>query len=284
MIACLLALIIGTWNGQWFPSGRAEHRADAKTEARTIQRAGKLLRQGLDEMDPSGKEDIILCLNEMRDRETVEALCAAIGREKLKLAIISGYRRRDRFDTQQDAIITTLPVPTAHWSKWKQKKKLIPPRGYAYAEIAVTPAVTAAVYAVHLKSNYGATTEKIRADNRDKRSLPVAQLMEQEKPKRGAAARATIVAGDFNADCWREDFSDETIFTAFASGGFLNALAALPEDERVTHPNRRYGDSVLDYVMLRAFKIVGKPLVVPVESVSDHYAVFVRVATDPQSR
>ena len=280
MTALLLALIVGTWNGQWFPSGRAEHRAEAKIEARTIQRAGRILRAGLDEIDPSGKDDVILCLNEMRDRETVEALCAAIGRTNLTMAIISAYRRRDRYDMQQDAIVTTLPVATAHWSLWKRRRRTVPPRGYAYAEIVVSPAVTSRVYAVHLKSNYGATTEQLREDNRAKRSAPVEQLLEQEAPKRGASAAPVIVAGDFNADRWREEFKQETIFTGFEEAGYLNALAALPEDERVTHPSRTFGDSALDYVMMRGFRQVGKPVIMSADTVSDHWAVFVRAEPD----
>ena len=36
-------ITIATWNGNWFPSGRAEHRAHPDVEAATTVAAGKLL-------------------------------------------------------------------------------------------------------------------------------------------------------------------------------------------------------------------------------------------------
>ena len=41
----LLALVVGTWNGEWFPSGRAEHRASDEVERETIRAAGQMLRE-----------------------------------------------------------------------------------------------------------------------------------------------------------------------------------------------------------------------------------------------
>ena len=50
----LLALVVGTWNGEWFPSGRAEHRASDEVERETIRAAGQMLREGL-QFHPSSK-------------------------------------------------------------------------------------------------------------------------------------------------------------------------------------------------------------------------------------
>ena len=41
--AMLAALVVGTWHGNWFPSGRAEHRAHPDVEAATIEAAAKML-------------------------------------------------------------------------------------------------------------------------------------------------------------------------------------------------------------------------------------------------
>ena len=271
----IAAVVIGTWNGNWFPSGRAEHRAHPDVEAATISAAAKMLAEGLKRVDPAGTNDVILCLNEIRGPRAASNLVAQIGRKGLHVAVVSGYRRRDRFDQQQDVIATTLPVAEAHWSKWKVSGKYTPPRGYAFAAVVIDPATTANVYAVHLKSNYGATTAEIREENREKRTAAIAQVVEQEKPKRGRAKRPVVVAGDMNADCWRKEFKDEKLFGILEGSGFANPLALLPADARGTHPSRTYGDSALDYVFCRGLDSVGRPCIVPNDGLSDHQAVFV---------
>ena len=269
--AILAAVVVGTWNGRWFPSGRAEHRANPEVEAATVSAAGRMLKEALAEIDPEGTNDVILCLNEIRDPAAASNLVAAVGRKGLSVAVVTRYRRRDRFDMQQDVIATTLPVASAGWSRWRNAKELTPPRGYAFASVVVSPAVTANVYAVHLKSNYGANTAFKRDMNRDKRTKAVEQLMAIE---RGRRLRPAIVAGDLNADCWRKEFAEEKIFELFAGASFFNVLSLLPEGERGTHPSRKWGDSALDYIMTRGFKVAVPPRIVPNDELSDHYAVF----------
>jgi len=273
-----LALVVGTWNGEWFPSGRAEHRANDQVERATIRAAGQMLSDGISEVDPSGKEDILLCLSEIRDLETAQALCAAIGRTNLSVAIVTAYRRRDRFDQQQDVIMTTLPVPKANWSRWKTHKDAIPPRGYAHVEVVVSPAVTAAVYAVHLKSNYGQTSEEIAQTNRLKRAYAIEQLVEQEKPKRGKFRAPVIIAGDFNADRFSKSFEKETLFQTLFDAGFADAFEGVPQDGRITHPgSSRHAGSTLDYIFMRGCSVESPPKVVPALRISDHDAVFVKL-------
>ena len=269
------AVVVGTWNGNWFPSGRAEHRAHPDVEAATITAAAKMLAAGLKTVDPAGTNDVILCLNEIRGPKAASNLVAQIGRKDLRVAVVSGYRRRDRFDQQQDVIATTLPVAEAHWSKWKVAGKETPPRGYAFAAVVVDPATTANVYAVHLKSNYGATSKEIAALNRAKRTHAIAQLVEQEKRKRGRPFRPVVVAGDMNADRWGKDFKDEELFGLLEKADFANPLADLPAASRGTHPSKRYGDSALDYVFCRGLRSIGQPRIVPNDELSDHYALFV---------
>jgi endonuclease/exonuclease/phosphatase family metal-dependent hydrolase len=272
----LSAVIVGTWNGRWFPSGRAEHRAHAQVEAATISAAAKMLSGAINQMDPLGTNDIILCLNEIRDPLAASNLVTQIGRKDLAVAIITRYRRRDRFDMQQDVIATTLPVVDSHWSKWKNHREFTPPRGYAFASVVVGSAVTANVYAVHLKSNYAANTASKKELNREKRARAVSQLVAQEKPWRGKkATRPVIVAGDLNADCWRREFAEEKIFTLFEDAGFFNTLSLLPENKRGTYPSRRWGDSTLDYIMVRGFNTSSAPRIFIEDELSDHRAVFV---------
>ena len=273
--------MVGTWNGNWFPSGRAEHRAHPDVEAATITAAAKMLAGGLKTVDPEGTNDVILCLNEIRGPKAASNLVAQIGRKDLRVAIVSGYRRRDRFDQQQDVIATTLPVAEVHWSKWKVAGRETPPRGYAFAAVVVDPATTANVYAVHLKSNYGATTKEIAALNRAKRTHAIAQLVERERKKRGRPFRPVVVAGDLNADRWRKEFKDEELFGLLENAEFANPLADLSANARGTHPSRRYGDSALDYVFCRGLKSVDLPRIVPNDELSDHYALFV-LLKEPQ--
>ena len=271
------ALTVGTWNGNWFPSGRAEHRAPEAVEQAMIEEAGRMIKEGLAKADPTGKNDLILCFNEFRHDDTAEKLVKAIGRSDLKVAVVSGYRRRDRFDQQQDVIATTLPVAESNWSKWKNSKKNTPPRGYAHALIVIEPAVTASVYSVHLKSNYGATTAEIAESNRLKRAKAIEQIVGQEKPKRSEKnPHPVIIAGDFNADRWSAEFAEETIFKTLEDGGYFNSFELAASDKRATHPGRgKWGDSTLDYVFTRGMKPFGAPVIVPAKDISDHNPVFV---------
>ena len=273
-----LALVVGVWNGEWFPSGRAEHRANDQVERATIRAAGQMLADGILEVDPSGKEDVVLCLSEIRDLETAQALCAAIGRTNLSVAVITAYRRRDRFDQQQDVLMTTLPVAKANWSTWKTHTDAIPPRGYAHTDVIVSLAVTATVYAVHLKSNYGQTTEDIAKANRLKRAYAIEQLVAQEKPKRGKFRAPVIIAGDFNADRFSKSFEKDTLFQTLLDAGFVDAFEGVPKDGRITHPGSgRHAGSTLDYIFMRGCSVESPPKVVPALRISDHDAVFVRI-------
>ena len=278
LLAILAAVVVGTWNGNWFPSGRAEHRAAPEVEAATIAASAKMLASGLRNMDPSGTNDVILCLNEIRGPRVASNLVAQIGRRGLRVAVVTGYRRRDRFDQQQDVIATTLPVSEAHWSKWRNAGTDTPPRGYAFAAVVLDPATTANVYAVHLKSDFGAKDPVIVSENATKRLLAVSQLVEQEKPKRGKGPRRpVIVAGDLNADRWLPESPDARLFVALEKAGFTNLLAGLPPSERCTHPSPKFGDRTFDYVFCRGLESAARPQTVRSEGLSDHDALFANV-------
>ena len=164
-------------------------------------------------------------------------------------------------------------MASASWSKWRVAGRETPPRGYAFAAIVVEPSVTAHVYSVHLKSNYHDNTEEKRALSRAKRTRSIAQLLEQEKPKRGHCAAPVIIAGDMNADKWGRGFEREQIFKDVEAAGFSNPLALLPPERRGTHPSERYGDSALDYIFARGTS--GRDVfIVPNDGLSDHLALF----------
>ena len=274
------AVVVGTWNGNWFPSGRAEHRANPAVEDATTTAAAKMLAGGIAALDPEGTNDVILCLCEMRGPKAASNLVERIGRKGLRLVSISGYRRRDRFDMQQNAIATTLPVADAHWSLWRKEKGVLPPRGYAFAAVVVEPAVTARVYSVHLKSNYGATTPEKRADNIAKRESSASQIARTETNVRGTKPSFAIVAGDFNTDKWRREFAGERTIAILEEAGFSDLMDLMPVENRWTHPNGKYGNSALDHIFSRGFSSVVSPITVPSEELSDHYAFFGIISVD----
>ena len=137
------------------------------------------------------------------------------------------------------------------------------------------PAVTANVYAVHLKSNYGANNQEKRDLNRAKRTHSIAQILEQERLRRGRKAPPVIVAGDMNADKWGKDFAGERIFADIEAAGFKDLLELLPPESRGTHPSARYGDSALDYIFVRGLDGRTPPRIIPNDGLSDHRALFV---------
>lgn len=278
VLALLSAIVVGTWNGNWFPSGRAEHRAHPAVEAAAIDSAAEMLAGGISRLDPLGTNDVILCLNEIRNASVASNLVCRIGRTNLFVRVVTGYRRRgNRLDYQQDVIASTLPAAEANWSRWKNSKASTPPRGFGFAALVLSPAATAAVYAVHLKSNYGGNTEEKRALNREKRRLAVEQLLALEPPRVDATSRPVVIAGDLNADRWKREFSGERIFAALDAAGFLDHLGLLPPGRRGTHPSARWGASALDYVFTRGFSAVREPLIVSSNGLSDHDAVFALV-------
>ncbi|MBO5751000.1 MAG: endonuclease/exonuclease/phosphatase family protein [Kiritimatiellae bacterium] len=273
-IFLVAAVVVGTWSGNWFPSGRAEHRAHPDIEASTISAAAKMLASGLKAVDPEGTNDVIICMSEIRGPKVASNLVAQIGRAGLKVVSVSGYRRRDRFDQQQNVIATTLPVVESSWRKWSYRGKKTPPRGYAFASLLVDNVVTAGVYAVHLKSNYGGRSREAAALNREKRTIAVEQLLEDELTRQTSSKRASIVAGDMNADCWSKEFADEMLFKLFAKGGYTNLLGLLPPGSRGTHPSKKWGDSALDYIFSKGFDSVRQGHIESAIGISDHNAFF----------
>ena len=278
----LAALVVGTWNGSWFPTGSSRARANAAVEDATITAAAKMLAQGLDAIDPARTNDVVLCLNEIRRLSDASNLVVRIGRTNLVVATISGYRRRDRFDKQQDVIATTLPVVSAGWQKFRNHGKETPPRGYAYANLVFANATTGAVFTTHLKSNYRVGKNKdARAQNRAKRTHSVKQIIACADDAKLGKGGPVIVAGDMNADRWKAEFNDEKIFALFDAAGFLDLLGFLPPNGRGTHPSAKWGDSALDYVFTRGFRSVATPRIVPSEDLSDHNALFALVELEP---
>lgn len=267
----IFAVLAGTWNLKWFPSGRAEHRASASVEEANFAAAADVVRTG---MKGKGR---ILFLQELRDAGACSNLVAAIGDPKLHVAVASAYRdsRDNRLQWQQLAIVTDLPVIESGWKYAKRMGRKLVPRGYAYAILDGGADGRIACFCVHLKSNYGATKPEIVTANVAKREAMVRQVLAAAGK---VQADRFIIAGDFNADRFQPNFSGERIFPMLKSEGFLDGWEGASPDERGTHPgNTRFPDSTLDYIFHRGFGKTRSRKLAPANRVSDHRMVVMRL-------
>lgn len=265
----IFAVLAGTWNLKWFPSGRSEHRASKRVEQANITDAAEIIASN---MKGRGR---ILFLQEIRDPATCSNLVAAIGDASLRVACATAFRdfRDNRLQWQQLGIVTDLPVLESHWKYAKRSDSLFVPRGYAYALLDGGKDGKIACFSVHLKSNYGARREEKKKENMLKREAGMRQVIEAAAK---AGASKLIIAGDFNSDRFQKQFKDEKIFTLLETAGFADGWNGAAKEERGTHPgNTRWPDSTLDYVFHKGFNRVEARRLAPEHPVSDHrLAIF----------
>lgn len=277
MLAIILVfaeVTLGSWNLRWFPSGRAEHRASPRVEAANCADAAEIVRRDV------GAGKCILFFQELRDANAATNLTVAIARTNLVPAVTSAFKTRDRrLDWQQCAIATDYPVVDSGWGYWKGKP--LPPRGYAYALVDCGKDGLIACWCVHLKSNYGATTDKKRADNIAKREVSaenLKELVQAAKSPDGRQIAGYVIAGDFNTDPFGGEFADEHTIRILESGGFRDCFSGLPLSARGTHPgNTRYPDSTLDHFLCKDLEIVGKPRLSKSVELSDHRMIWLKI-------
>ena len=249
MLKCILifAVLVGSWNLKWFPSGRAEHRASKSAESANFAAAADVIRRNL---KGDGR---IMFLQEMRDARACTNLVLSIGDANLKVAVASAFRdfRDNRLQWQQLGILTDLPVIESGWKYSKRPQGLFVPRGYAYALLDGGADGRIACFCVHLKSNYGARSQSKKIENMRKREAGMRQVLAAAK---ACGADRVIIAGDFNSDRFQTAFRDEKIFSMLETAGFRDGWEGAAFSERGTHPGgTRYPDSTLDYVFYKGF-------------------------------
>ena len=278
-IICLLAEItLGSWNLKWFPSGRAEHYASERVEKANFEDAASVVSQGL-----KGNHSILF-FQELRDANAATNLVRHLANTNLHVAVTTGFKvRENRMGWQQCAIITDLPVIESRWANWRRTASYTtqPPRGYAYALLDGGKEGLIGCFCIHLKSNYGAKTEELRASNAAKRELSAKELLEiasAAKSPEGRAITKFIIAGDFNTDPFAGKFEGEKTTLILEEGAFINCFKGLPLAQRGTHPGtRRYPDSTLDFFFHRGFKNYSKPTLSPAVPLSDHRMIWMEV-------
>ena len=279
-ILSLCAVLCGTWNLKWFPSGRAEHRAPPNVEAATISGAAEHVRGELSSRRRVG-EGVVLFFQELRDGTVFSNLVMRIGAPGMKMVSVSSFRERDnRLGWQQCAIASNLPVLDSGFAYWKRPRRIFPPRGYAYALLDGGDDGVIACFCVHLKSNYGATTEELRRSNREKREVCAEQLVALAKTIKtpdGRRVNKVLVGGDFNADSRSPRYGEERTAAIMIGGGFIDGWEGVPYRERITHSSsKRRAGSTLDYVYARGFSKCVLREVSPAVEVSDHRMAWFR--------
>jgi endonuclease/exonuclease/phosphatase family metal-dependent hydrolase len=266
----IFAVLAGTWNLKWFPSGRAEHRASPRVEQANISDAAEVVKTY---MRPG--KGRILFLQEMRDAAACTNLVAATGDTSLRVVCATAFRdfRDNRLQWQQLGIVSDLPILKTYWKYAQKADGMFVPRGYAYALLDGGKEGKIACFCVHLKSNYGARRAEKKRENMIKREAMIRQVL-------GAAAKAgakkVIIAGDFNSDRFQKQFKDEKIFALLDTADFSDGWNGSQANERGTHPgNTRWPDSTLDYVFHKGFDKTAMRTLAPAHPVSDHrLAVF----------
>ena len=266
MFKCFLifAVLAGSWNLKWFPSGRAEHRASARVESANIADAADVIRSNL---KGSGR---IMFLQEMRDAKACTNLVVAIGDTNLKVAVASAFRdfRDNRLQWQQLGIVTDMPVLKTEWKYSKKADGMFVPRGYAYALLDGGEEGRIACFCVHLKSNYGARKAAKKKENMLKREAAVRQVLAAAEK---CGADRILIAGDFNSDRFQRAFKDERMFPMLESAGFKDGWEGTDPSQRGTHPgSSRYPDSTLDYVFYKGYSRCASRSLAPAVPVSDH--------------
>lgn len=260
----IFAVLAGSWNLKWFPSGRAEHRASPRVEAANVADAADVIRANLK------GEGRIMFVQEVRSPQACSNLVEVIGDPRLKVAVATAFRdfRDNRLEWQQLGILTDLPVIEAEWKYAKRAGRKFVPRGYAYALLDGGPEGRIACFCVHLKSNYGARKAAVKKENMLKREAAIRQVL-QAAAKCGADK--ILIAGDFNSDRFQESFKDEKIFRLLEDAGFKDGWDGAAPSERGTYPgSRRYPDSTLDYVFHKGYSRRASRLLVPAVPLSDH--------------
>ena len=272
MIKSLLifAVLVGSWNLKWFPSGRAEHRASARVETANIRDAADVIRANL-----TGRGRVLF-LQELRDLAACSNLVTAIGDDRLHVAVATAFRdnRDNRLQWQQMGIVTDLPVIAAEWRYAKKAGRMFVPRGYAYALLDGGKEGRIACFCVHLKSNYGTHAADALKANATRRAAGIRQVLEAAGK---VEAAKVLIVGDFNADRFSPEFKDEKMFTLLTDGGFADGWTGAAADARGTHPGEgRYPDSTLDYIFHKGFNKRTSRTLAPFETVSDHRMVLMR--------
>jgi endonuclease/exonuclease/phosphatase family metal-dependent hydrolase len=248
---------ISTWNLEWFP-GRKPTSTQAMRAAHMASAQDALSSSQVD----------ILCLQEVRDWESVRELVTAL--PGFSPHVVSRFQEVGGLGIQQTAIASRWNAE-ASWAEGFRTRRALarPPRGFSLA-VFRRANVVLLVYSVHFKSNLGGIAQAIlKREEAALQLLAHVSAMEKLYSAQGAKI-VTVIAGDFNTDPTDPRFASEQTFALLRKTGFLWAWENIPLSERVTIPAKgRYPDASFDGFLVRGARVLScEPIAV--RDVSDH--------------
>ncbi len=280
--ACGDELTCLTWNMCWFPSGKRDLRLPT-LEPQRIAIAADIVRKEL----PN-----ILFLQEVRDRESCQALAEAIGGQT-RTAACSAFVDDTKTVTFQQCAILVRPDPRtpdirvldAGFERWKRKGEIVPSRGYTYAVLAFSNQ-TVACFCVHLKANRSRTFRGQQQDiyNREQAVEQLLAAIRSRQTSSGQRTQAVIIAGDFNTNLDDAAWVSESSLRQLNENGFAHCFEGVPAAERITIPAKNgYPPVTFDHLFFKGLQIKTLGHVLPGAPISDHNPVIVTLTPESMS-
>lgn len=278
-------MIVTTWNMKWFPSGKADLRAEPAYERENVARAGRVLADAFAEQSRSrkGPADLIVLAQEMRDVAVCEDFVRASGIPGLKVVTVSNYKDNGGVPLwQQMAIMSTLPVLDSGYTIWSTGDGVSIPRGFAFALLDAGEAGAIACFSIHLKSNVNRTGSLQEAQkNIYKREAAAGQILaavkELRRRNQGRKLRI-LVGGDFNTNEDDPAFVSEATLRSFYGAHYRSCFRDWKKSQCVTHPGDRFfPDATFDYILYHGFDRIVSRRIYEGAPVSDHNLVALRL-------
>ena len=249
---------IVAWNLEWFPGQKPEPTPDAEVMQMESAKAA------IAEMNPD-----VLLLEEVRDWQSAETLCAVI--PELKVHVVSRFQPRP----QNQVVASKFPADSS-WSESWQHDFTELPRGYVFAAIELPDHRYLLTYALHLKSNLGEF-----ATNTSMRQASAKQLLRHANEMLAIYGKlgpcAVVIGGDMNTSLDDPKFAEDRTLSALSKAGFYWTHEGVPFAERSTIPaSNGFPDNCFDHIFTAG---LGKPVaaVRTYPGISDHFPVVLEV-------
>jgi endonuclease/exonuclease/phosphatase family metal-dependent hydrolase len=209
----------------------------------------------------------ILCLQEVRDYESVQRLIEVLPR--FQVHVVSRFKERfgNILGIQQTAICGIKPAEAA-WSESWQHSNIEPPRGFSFSAIRTAQNKYLLVYSVHFKSNLGSLPDDIAKREESARQLLTHESAMEELYSKMSKV-SVVIAGDFNTTPDDSRFAAEQTFPMLRNK-FSWCWDGVPLAQRITIPGHgRYPAATFDGFFVKDCRIISVD-VPQIDEVSDH--------------
>ena len=185
---------ISTWNLEWFP-GHKQTSTQAN-EPRTWRAKDALSNSQVD----------ILCLQEVRDWESVAELVSALS--EFEPHVVSRFQEFGGISIQQTAVASKWSAEASWAEAFRAHRATRSPLGGFRSLYSGVASVVLLVYSVHFKSNLGGI-EKAIAKREEAALQLLSHVFAMEKLYSARAKSSPSSAGDFNTDATDPRFAGE---------------------------------------------------------------------------